>query len=171
MDAAAWVLAGTGPAGEDGYINLRSEVMCYLARDDLWGFARSAGAMHRCAASARRPLCPPWPAHLVQRLALVDWALNSGWAWPEDACQLAAAAGSLEVLKRARADGCDWDADASALRRRRGHQGFWRGEGTSSAAAKGGHLDLLKWARGHGCPWDDSTCQAAAEGGHVALLK
>ena len=51
--------------------------------------------------------------------------------------------GNLEVLKWARANGCEWDAT------------------TCAKAAEGGHFDVLRWARVNGCPWDEAT-QAVA---------
>jgi hypothetical protein len=62
---------------------------------------------------------PPPGAHVVKSLALLDWALGNGWAWPtknekgeEDlfaACILAAWGGCIAVMQRARADGCQWN--------------------------------------------------------------
>jgi hypothetical protein len=72
--------------------------------------------------------------------------------WGEVTCQLAAKNGHFEVLKWAHTNGCPWD------------------EGTCKAAAAGGHLDVLKWARKMNCPWDETTCAAAAAGGHLNVL-
>ena len=58
-------------------------------------------------------------------------------------CAKAAESGNLEVLKWARANGCEWDAT------------------TCAKAAEGGHFDVLRWARVNGCPWDEAT-QAVA---------
>ena len=59
----------------------------------------------------------------------------------------------MDVLRWARAHGCEWDYM------------------TCFAAAGGGHLAVLHWARAHGCEWDYMTCDAAAGGGHLAVLR
>jgi hypothetical protein len=51
-----------------------------------------------------------------------------------------AGVGHLDVLRWARANGCEWD------------------EGTCYAAAGGGHLAVLQWARANGCPWGKWGC-------------
>ena len=62
---------------------------------------------------AKREVSFPPDTHIVTSLALVEWALGNGWAWPtkdkdgrEDrfaACSLAAGGGCNAVLQRARA--------------------------------------------------------------------
>ena len=51
-------------------------------------------------------------------------------------CAKIAESGSTNILKWARENDCQWDADTCAF------------------AAKGGHFEMLKWARENGCPWD-----------------
>jgi len=52
----------------------------------------------------------------------------------------------LKVLKWARENGCDWDAN------------------TCLYAAQNGHLEVLKWARENRYEWDKEKCiQAAAK--------
>jgi hypothetical protein len=70
-----------------------------------------------------------------------------------DVCATAAYGGHLELLKWARANGCDWDSR------------------TCEDAALEGHLEVLQWARANGCPWDAVTCQCAAGGGHLEVLQ
>ncbi len=62
------------------------------------------------------------------------------------------ASGHLEVLKWARANGCDWDAS------------------TCISAAGHGHLDVLKWAHAHGCPYNSLVIAHAAHGNHSEVL-
>ncbi len=64
-------------------------------------------------------------------------------------CDAAARAGHLEVVKWARANGCNWGAQTCAF------------------AAEKGHLKILKWMHENGCEWDAETCRTAAEGGYV----
>src|SRR5580698_613784 len=54
-------------------------------------------------------------------------------------CYEIAEEGSLEILKWARYNGCEWD---------------WK---TCAHAALNGHLHILEWARSKGCPWDYDT--------------
>ena len=137
--------------------------------------AEDAWALLRVDARRKRLLCDgdagsrparrrPSDEHVVASgITYLEWALAGGWPWPKKntdglvdrfwACALAAGGGSVEVLKRARADGCPLN------------------EGTCSSAARGGHLDVLKWARENGCPWDKYTCSGAASGGHLDVLK
>src|SRR5690242_9953560 len=68
-------------------------------------------------------------------------------------CDLAEADDYLNLLKRARGNGCRWDAY------------------TCAAAAAGGHLEVLQWARANGCPWNGRTCAQAAHSGHLKVLQ
>src|SRR5580693_1986949 len=68
-------------------------------------------------------------------------------------CHEIAAEGSLEVLKWARSNSCDWNSNTCAY------------------AAKNGHLEVLKWARSNGCDWDYRTCHWAAKNGHLEVLE
>lgn len=80
--------------------------------------------------------------------------INDRWGyWPKDVCRLLARYGYLEVLQRARGNGCSWDSM------------------TCSEAAAAGHLEVLQWARAKGCPWDTWTCYNADIGGHPEVLQ
>ena len=61
--------------------------------------------------------------------------------------------GHLEVLKWARANGCEWD------------------EWICYAAARGGHLEVLKWAKANGCPYDAAACKQAANHGLQGFME
>lgn len=68
-------------------------------------------------------------------------------------CTLAAADGSLELIKWSRANGCSWDIL------------------TCAAAAEGGYLEVLKWARANGCPWSGFTIIYATLGGQLEVVQ
>ena len=125
------------------------------------------------------------------RASLTD-ASDDGTACPWDAwtCANAAAGGHLEVLKWARAHGCDWVSsdvyscyDCAALAARGGHlevlkwllepaQIFdWDDEWTCAKAAEGGQLEVLKWLRANGCQWDARTVEEATAAGHDDVLQ
>ncbi len=70
---------------------------------------------------------------------------GAGCSLAKECCEQAALYGHLEVLKWARANGCEWDAL------------------TCASAAHGGHLEVLKWARANGCEWDALTCARCLE--------
>ena len=59
----------------------------------------------------------------------------------------------MEVLRWARANGCEWNEEACL------------------GAAQRGHLVVLQWLRSNGCPWDSDTCYHAVEEGHVNVLR
>ena len=86
-------------------------------------------------------------------LEMLKWARAHGCEWDAFTCACAAWGGHLEVLKWARANGCEWD---------------WQ---TCACAALEGHLEVLKWARENGCEWSLETCEAAAEHGHLEVLR
>eukprot|EP01041_Mallomonas_annulata_P011510 gene11510-24072_t len=67
------------------------------------------------------------------------------------------AVGSLEILKRARAQNHPYKWDLFV----------------SSDAASSGHLEVLKWLRSQDppCPWSKETCDNAASSGHLEVLK
>lgn len=88
----------------------------------------------------------------LERIEMIAWALNDDWSLRDHLCSAAATAGSLRILKWARAKGCSW-------------------YGTCASAAGSGRLDILRWARSEGCPWDAATCSNAAEGGHLGILQ
>jgi len=61
--------------------------------------------------------------------------------------------GHLEVLKWARAKGCDWNPN------------------TCKIASAEGHLDVLRWAVAHGCPWESHVCVVVARfAGHKHVI-
>ena len=142
---------------------LRLLVLGYLPGKDMFAFSttsttfRSTVSKHNeiCKSQGQTPrvVKPPPASHFLQRAETTQWALDSGWVWPRNACVLAARAGCLAVLQMAREAGCPWD------------------EATCSLAASGGHLEVLQWARSQGCPWNWTTCHSAAEGGHLEVLQ
>jgi hypothetical protein len=73
--------------------------------------------------------------------------------WDDRACTRAAKGGHLDILIRARSDGCSW------------------GKNTCTAAAEGGHFEILQWARANGCEWDSETFGGAAEFGNIETLQ
>ena len=97
-----------------------------------------------------------------------------------DACKLAAMDGNLEMLKWARAHGCEWDSNTCAHAALGGHlevlqwlreNGCQWDELTCTWAAAKGHLEVLKWARANGCQWDRRICVLAAVNGHLNVLQ
>ncbi len=115
----------------------------------------------------------------VQSVARLELALALG-APRRNVCGAAAAAGRLQVLQLARANGCPWDSRTcinaaygghlAVLQWARANGCSWDSE-TCAGAALGGHLEVLKWARANGCEWEASTCSWAARGGHLATLQ
>ena len=87
------------------------------------------------------------------RLEVLKWARARGCEWNAKTCECAARCGHLEVLQWARENGCEWDKWTCAL------------------AAKGGLLEVLRWARENGCEWNALTCALAAQGGHLRVLR
>ncbi len=63
----------------------------------------------------------------------------------DNTCAEAAGGGHLEILKWARANGCEWDSE------------------TCESAARGGHLDVLKWAFANGSGWCLSSILECAD--------
>jgi len=105
-------------------------------------------------------------------------------------CANAAAGRHLEVLRGARAHGCDWgssdvdsDHDCAALAARCGYLEVleWLSENdyewddlwTCACSAVGGHLNVLKWLREapRNFDWDARTVEEASEGGHDDVLQ
>ena len=60
---------------------------------------------------------------------------------------------SLECLKYAKENGCDWS--------------IW----TSADAAENGHLECLKYLHENGCPWHEMTCDIAAKNRHLECVQ
>lgn len=68
-------------------------------------------------------------------------------------CSVAAAYGSMRIIKWLRLHDCPWD------------------DGVLNMAAREGHLDIIKWAVGSGCPLSEyGISMAAMEGGHIPVL-
>ena len=103
-----------------------------------------------------RPVQLPPVAHLVQSVALYEWAQRDfGFSqFDERLCSATAEAGNLELLQLLRQRGCPWTASDICCK-----------------AAAGGHLEVLHWARINGCDWNEETCTRAAENGHLEVLQ
>ena len=98
-----------------------------------------------------------WWAGMGGSVEVLEYVRGTGYEFYERACDGAALAGLLEVLKwlRDQDPPCPWDKDTCAY------------------AAKGGHLDVLKWARSQDppCPWSRSDCIAEAKrNGHLHIV-
>ena len=114
----------------------------------------------------------------------IKWALDNGFPLTPQGFNGLAKKGYLELLKRARADGCkcdDWTWEAAAegghlevlewLREIGCEYESLTRERVCAAAAGGGHLKVLKWLRNRGWPWDYMTCGSAAMEGHLEVLE
>ena len=87
---------------------------------------------------------------------------------------------SLECLKYAKENGCDWSIWTSADAAENGHLEClkylhenacpWH-EYTCAYAAQNGHLECLKYLHENGCPWSTYTCSCATQYGHLECLK
>ena len=86
-------------------------------------------------------------------LELLKWARAKGCEWDKLVCQYAARNGDLKMLQWARTNGCEWETC------------------TSYGGARNGHLHVLQWARANGCPWNVWTCSHAAYAGHLHVLQ
>ena len=113
-------------------------VYAYRVRTTDAGVAVSAG---RVAWALAQPERPAWPTLTGDERASTA------------VCRAIAAVGKVEVLRWARANGCDW------------------GSGTCAAAAGGGHLEVLQWARANGCDWDSEVISSADGSGHTAVAE
>ncbi len=92
-------------------------------------------------------------AWVGRHLDVLKWARANGCDWDARTCAYAAAGGHLDVIKWARANGCEWDAKTGAY------------------AFEGRHLEVLKWAWANGCDLDAWTCALVAQDGHLSVLK
>mmetsp|Transcript_7552 Transcript_7552/g.21460 ORF Transcript_7552/g.21460 Transcript_7552/m.21460 type:complete len:220 (+) Transcript_7552:298-957(+) len=125
----------------------------FLDQDDVIFFALASRCFYQVVKRAGREMQTRERA-VAMSVGRAEWSLRRfGVAMQVKICLLAAAAGSLEVLRWARESGYPW---------------FSR---TCEMAAKRGHLDCLRFARENGCPWDNSTCWAAAGAGHLDCLQ
>ncbi|CAB1118393.1 unnamed protein product [Ectocarpus sp. CCAP 1310/34] len=88
------------------------------------------------------------------RLDLLRRARAMGCQWNENTCYVAAKAGHLHVLVWARQNGCRWGRNTAMGAAR-----------TSVEAAEGGHVHVLQWLRDNGCALGPSTCAGAARFG------
>ena len=68
-------------------------------------------------------------------------------------CNIIATRGSLDCLKYAHENNCEWD------------------KYTCSNAAKYGNLECLKYLHENGCPWGTYTCYNATQYNHLDCLK
>ena len=81
---------------------------------------------------------------------MLRWARENGGDWNAETCECAAQKGHLEVLQWLRAEGCPWDCK------------------TCSQVVDEGHVEMLRWARENGCPWRAADRdRAAAEFGYT----
>ena len=123
--------------------HMLGEVIARTHDHDLLAVLSSCKNFKRVLAlDPAREVKRPAGTHVVKSLALLEWALGSGWArptknactWGGDlfaACALTTGGGCIAVLQRARADGCQWNESACA-----------------SAVAFCSRLEMLKWLRG-----------------------
>ena len=110
---------------------------------------------------ARKQDLLPWDGRACEhaakanRLGLLRWLHANGCPWSHSTCTAAAGQGHLDVLQFARAQvpPCPF------------------GVYTSTAAASGGHLAVLRWLRAEGCPWDGGCSFAAAKLGDLEMLQ
>ena len=117
---------------------------------------------------------------------VLEYLLERGYEFDQNACGGAARGGCLKALKFLRGldPPCPWGEWTCKGAARRGHLEVlkWlRAQNppcpwsafTCEGAAQGGHLDVLKWARSQNppCPWCEFTCKFAAEEGHLEALK
>ena len=188
-----------GKAGEDLAVSnilelpdvMLGEILLRSPGDDLLAITSTCKELRRIQSlDTARVVSFPSNTHVVTSVALLEWAIEKGWAWPtkkawerlsfDCQCTLAVGGGCIAVLQRARADGCEWDQTTTARAAEGGHlellqwlraNGCPWNEKTCKEAAGGGHLECLEWARTNGCPWNEETCTYAAEGGHLECLK
>jgi hypothetical protein len=95
-------------------------------------------------------------------------------------CPAAAAAGRLDVLQWARAQGCPWTSSTCAYAAAEGHLEILDWAITNKcpldltvgrAAARQGRLEVLQWMRGRACTLFHRVCgQAAARGGFFEMV-
>ncbi len=79
--------------------------------------------------------------------------MNTNQTFRFDNCDLAAAKGDLETLKKLHLAGYEWNTN------------------TTKYAATEGHLECLKYLFENGCPWDIQTCNNAAASGRLDCLR
>jgi hypothetical protein len=119
-----------------------------------------------CAWAAMAPSLPclqyahehgcPWDETLMnfaRKPAIFRYAVTNRCPGSDRACEIAAGAGSLELLEFARKEGCLLT------------------KSVCEGAAKAGSLPCLTYAREQKCPWDAQTCRKAAESGSLNCLK
>ena len=121
--------------------HMLGEVIARTHDHDLLAFLSSCKTFKRVLAlDTAREVKPPPGAHVVKSLALLEWALGSGWAWPtknkngEEDCFAARhpgtqrRCGGVEVARPRYATAC-------------------------SRAAGGRCIAVLQGARADGCGW------------------
>ena len=84
-------------------------------------------------------------------LVLVRWLIREqGFAMTRTVMASAAWSGNLELVRRLRGEGCEWDI----------YTCHW--------AVNKGHVEVLRWVRENGCPWTAATrVRAAAKLGYT----
>jgi hypothetical protein len=88
----------------------------------------------------------------LNRLDIMQWALDHGESLPPHLCSIAASHGHLEALKWA-------------------HNNKLTLRGTGVIAAARGHLKILQWVVDQGEKIDEDICHAAAENGKLSVLQ
>ena len=97
-------------------------------------------------------------------LQLVQYFLNRGGAWPNDAVERIVKVGNAEMLQCALQAGCKMWYLVSSTAAQKGFLGCLRllhengaewDQHTTAEAARGGHLACLQYAHKNGCPWFD----------------
>ena len=83
----------------------------------------------------------------------VEGAVRRSCPFPPNSCDLAAAAGNVDVMKCLHTHGCILD------------------NLTGNNAAKNGHVAMLKYLHEEGCTLTVEDLRAAAEGGHLECVK
>ena len=125
-----------------------------------------------------------WRAARGGHLELIQWARKQDPPAPWDgrACEHAAKANRLGLLRWLHANGCPWSHSTCTAAAGQGHLDVLQfaraqvppcpfGVYTSTAAASGGHLAVLRWLRAEGCPWDGGCSFAAAKLGNLEMLQ
>ena len=130
-----------GKAGEDLAVSnilelpddMLGEILLRSHGDDLLAIISTCKELRRIQSlDTARVVSFPSNTHVVTSVALLEWAIEKGWAWPTKntrnsiarpfvACALAAGGGCIAVLQRARADDCEWDQTCTARAAEAGH--------------------------------------------------
>ena len=157
-----WNARTCGDAAEGGHIAILDYLRqqgCAWDADVAWRASRGG---HIDLLKWCRAQQPPVPmdgracehAAKANNLDMLRWLRENGCEWSHTTCTAAAGQGHLKVLEYARAQlpPCSWIA-------------------ATCAAASGGHLECLQWLHEHGCPWTVGVSLAAAKSGHLEMLR